>query len=76
METVSEVAMSPDQNYIAFTLNVPRPFDHDAGTDYRELYVYDVENDEVLPFITGERRIFSIGWTPAGDAVTLPGQPA
>ena len=77
LETVSEVAISPDQNYIAFTLNVPRPFAHDSGTDYRELYVYDVERDEILPFMTGEQRIFGIGWTPAGDAVTfranLPG---
>ncbi|MFP4692002.1 MAG: S9 family peptidase [Bacteroidales bacterium] len=71
LETVSEVAISPDQNYIAFTLNVPRPFDHDAGTDYRELYVYDVANDEILPFITGEQRVFGIKWTPSGDAVTF-----
>ena len=71
LKTVIEVAPSPDQNYIAFTLNVPRPFTHDAGGDYRELYVYDVVNDEVIPFMTGNRRVFSIGWTPSGDAVTF-----
>ncbi len=71
LQTVIEVAPSPDQNYIAFTLNVPRPFTHDAGGDYRELYVYDVVNDEVTPFMTGNRRVFSIGWTPSGDAVTF-----
>lgn len=63
--------MSPDQQYIAFTLNVPRPFTHSAGSDYRELYVYDRANDEIIPFMTGNRRIFSIGWTPSGDAVTF-----
>lgn len=71
LKAVVEVAMSPDQDYIAFTLNVPRPFTHSAGGDYRELYVYDVRNDEVIPFMTGNRRVFSIGWTPAGDAVTF-----
>lgn len=71
LKTVVEVAMSPDKNYIAFTVNVPRPFTHSAGTDYRELYVYDLRNNEILPFMTGNRRVFSIGWTPSGDAVTF-----
>ncbi|MDR4987820.1 MAG: prolyl oligopeptidase family serine peptidase [Bacteroidales bacterium] len=71
LKTVVEVAPSPDQNYIAFTLNVPRPFTHDAGVDYRELYLYDVQRDEIIPFMTGNRRIFNIGWSPNGDAVTF-----
>ncbi len=77
IKTVVEASISPDKQHIAFTLNVPRPFDHQAGADYRELYIYDLENDEVIPFMTGERRIFGIGWTPCGSAVTfrasLPG---
>ncbi len=71
LKSVAEVAMSPDKNYIAFTLNVPRPFTHSAGGDYRELYVFDIRNDEMIPFMTGNRRMFGIGWTPAGDAVTF-----
>ncbi len=71
LKSVAEVAMSPDQDYIAFTLNVPRPFTHSAGTDYRELYIYDIANEEILPFMTGQRRVFNIGWTPDGDAVTF-----
>jgi len=71
LKTVVEVSMSPDERYIAFTVNVPRPFTHSAGTDYRELYVYDLETGEIIPFMTGNRQIFSLGWTPAGDAVTF-----
>ncbi len=71
LKSVVEVAMSPDQEYIAFTVNVPRPFTHSAGRDYRELYVYDMENEEILPFMTGQRQIFNIGWTPDGSAVTF-----
>ena len=71
LQSVVEVAMSPDQEYIAFTVNVPRPFTHSAGRDYRELYVYDMENDEILPFMTGQRQVFNIGWTPDGSAVTF-----
>ncbi len=71
LKMVVETAISPDNQYIAYTVNVPRPFTHSAGTDYRELYVYDIERDEVIPFMTGNRRIFGIGWTPSGDAVTF-----
>ncbi len=71
LETVAETAMSPDQNYIAFTLSVPRDFDEQAGPDYRELHVYDIENEEVIPFMTGSRFIYDIGWKPTGDAVTF-----
>ncbi len=71
LQTVSEVSMSPNQQYIAYTVNVPRPFTHSAGTDYFELYVYDIENEDIIPFMTGNRQVFSIGWTPCGDAVTF-----
>jgi dipeptidyl aminopeptidase/acylaminoacyl peptidase len=71
IESVSEVAISPDKNYIAYTLNVPRPFTDDAGSDYRELHVYDMQKQESIPFITGKKSVFSLGWTPAGDAITF-----
>ncbi len=79
LESVAEVAISPDKNYIAYTLNVPRPFTDKAGSDYRELHVYDIRNNESIPFITGNKSIFSLGWTPDGEAVTFranfPGLP-
>jgi dipeptidyl aminopeptidase/acylaminoacyl peptidase len=71
LRSVAEVAVSPDQEYIAFTLNVPRPFTHEAGGDYRELYVYEVSSGEVIPFMTGARSVFGLGWTPSGHAVTF-----
>ncbi|MBS4013161.1 MAG: S9 family peptidase [Bacteroidetes bacterium] len=71
LKTVLEVYPSPDNNYIAYTLLVPRPFTHNSGSDYRELHVYDVRKKISMPFITGNKSIFSIGWTPKGDAVTF-----
>ncbi len=71
LKAVAEVAISPDQSHIAFTLIVPRPFHHQAGSDYRELYVYNVETRDVTPFIIGRRQVSGIGWTPGSDAVTF-----
>jgi Tol biopolymer transport system component len=66
LQDVSEVAVSPDQQHIAYTVNIPRPFSDTAGTDYRELYVYNVSSGEITPLLTGKSRIFSINWTPEG----------
>ncbi len=71
LESVVEVALSPDKRHIAYTLNVPRPFTDEAGGDYRELHVFNVQTGESIPFITGNRSIFSLGWTPDGKAVTF-----
>ncbi len=71
LESVSEVSISPDGNYIAYALSVPRPLTHKAGSDYRELHIYDVNKGTSLPFITGDNTVFSLGWTPTGDAVTF-----
>ncbi len=71
LNTVVEVSISPDKGHIAYTLLVPRPFDHDPGGDYRELHVYNVATGESTGLVTGEHNVFSIGWTPHGDAVTF-----
>jgi dipeptidyl aminopeptidase/acylaminoacyl peptidase len=71
LKTVIETSLSPDNNYIAFTLNISQAVNEGAGSDYRELYVYDIRKGEVLPFITGTNRVYSIGWTPDGKAITF-----
>ena len=79
LKSVAEVVLSPDKNYIAFTLNVLRPFNDAPGGDYRELYVYDVRSQQTMPFITGKRSLFGIGWAPDGKTITFraifPDQP-
>ncbi len=66
LKDVSEVAVSPDGKLIAYTVNVPRPFSDNPGTDYRELYVYNIDSGEIIPLLTGKSRMFSPGWTPGG----------
>jgi dipeptidyl aminopeptidase/acylaminoacyl peptidase len=71
LRTVAETVISPDKKYIAFTLNVPRPFHHQPGGDYRELYLYEIASGKKQAFITGTSSVFSIGWTPDGKSVTF-----
>ncbi len=71
IQSAVEVAISPDKSHIAYSVNVPRPFTDAAGGDYRELHVFNVTTQESVPFITGNRSIFSLGWTPDGKAITF-----
>jgi dipeptidyl aminopeptidase/acylaminoacyl peptidase len=71
MRTVAETALSPDRRFVAFILNVPRPFHHQPGGDYRELYLYDLTTGVKQSFITGTSSVFSLGWTPDGASITF-----
>ncbi len=71
LKSVAEVAVSPEKTHIAYTVIVPRPFTDEPGSDYRELYVYDLKTNESIPFITGNKVVRDLGWTPDGSAVTF-----
>ncbi len=64
MESVSEVIISPDANYIAFTLSTPKSFDDEPGANYRELHLFNLNDSSVKKLVEGEVSISSISWTP------------
>lgn len=69
MRSVAEASLSPDGENIAFVLNVPRPFQHQPGNDYRELYVFNIKSGKTQAFITGAASVFSLAWTHDGTSV-------
>ncbi len=71
IENVSEVAMSPDGQHIAYTLSVPRELgSDDNGSAWSELHVCDLSGKS-RPFITGEVSIRRIQWKPDGSAISF-----
>ncbi len=71
LKSVSEISVSPAKTHIAYTIITPRPFTDKPGGDYRELHVYDLTTHESIPFITGNKVVSDLGWTPDGSAVTF-----
>jgi Tol biopolymer transport system component len=71
INTVVDVSISPDKSQIAYILNVPRPFNDRAGSDYRELHLYNVRSEETTMLIGRSVSIFSLGWTPDGKSITF-----
>jgi len=56
--------ISPDGNWIAYTLSVQRNADEEAGSAWSELYLLSVKSGENKPFVTGKVTISSPCWSP------------
>jgi dipeptidyl aminopeptidase/acylaminoacyl peptidase len=70
IDFVAEVSASPVGNYVAYTRYVTRPISEGAGSNYRELHLFDLEQNKSIPLITGDVVIVSVGWTPDGSMIT------
>ncbi len=69
LREVSQIAISPDGENIAYTVSVPRdPFNEEDGSSYKWLYVY--KNKKSYPYITGEVSISSIKFSPDGNFIS------
>lgn len=68
---VTEAQISPNGQWIAYTASVPREPTADPGRTYSELYLVAVQNGEVRPFITGEKRVTKIAWAPDGSRIAF-----
>lgn len=51
IKSVGSTSMSPDGNLVAYTLSVPRSEEDDIGSNYSELYIFDLEAEESIAVI-------------------------
>ncbi len=68
---IVETSISPDGNYIAFTLHVPRQLEEDPGNHYRYLYLYNLVNGESKELLGDKVFVSSIGWMPDSKSITF-----
>ncbi|UCC44160.1 MAG: S9 family peptidase [Candidatus Zixiibacteriota bacterium] len=70
MRSVGEVAISPNGDYIAYTLSVPRnPFAEEDGSAWKELHLVGPDGKS-HPYVTGEVKVGTIKWTPDGTEIS------
>lgn len=62
--TVRSASISPDGQWIAYTVNRQRCVKDEAGADYRELFLVSTRSGSIKPFITGKVSIGSLNWSP------------
>lgn len=71
VKRVAEAAISPNGGQIAYTVNVTRASNDNAGHARRELYVVSVNSGETRAFITGKVNVGKIAWRPDGAAISF-----
>jgi dipeptidyl aminopeptidase/acylaminoacyl peptidase len=63
-QTCRNAQISPDGQWIAYTVRKIRCPNDKPGRDYSELYVISTQTKKIKPFITGEVSINTIRWSP------------
>lgn len=71
MKYVVETSISPDGNFIAYTVHVPRQLTDKPGKHYRYLYLYDLANEKSVELLEDKVFISSIGWMPDSKSITF-----
>ncbi|RKY93518.1 MAG: hypothetical protein DRQ13_09340, partial [Ignavibacteriae bacterium] len=71
MKYVVETSISPDGNFISYTVHVPRQLTDEPGKHYRYLYLYDLANEKSVKLLGNKDFISSIGWMPDSKSITF-----
>jgi dipeptidyl aminopeptidase/acylaminoacyl peptidase len=71
LKTVEEAVISPDEDFAAFSLRVPKPFEDGIGSAYKELFVYRYESDSVTPLLTGKVNVNDLSWTKNSEYISF-----
>ncbi len=71
IRSVTSASISPDGQWIAYTVSVPREADEPAGGAWSELHVVSTRSGESRPFITGKVSIRALAWKPDGSAISF-----
>jgi Tol biopolymer transport system component len=71
LKFVVETSVSPDGEYVAYTVLVPRPFTDEPGTDYRHLYVFDSSTKASKGLLVENRTPHSVAWMPDSKTITF-----
>lgn len=69
LESVSDVALSPDGSRVAYTVSRARNPDEDPGGSWSNLYVISVEGGEPTALVEGSLRATAPVWTRDGRHV-------
>jgi dipeptidyl aminopeptidase/acylaminoacyl peptidase len=71
MKTISDVQISPDGSWVAYTVRVPRAATDKAGSAYSQLYLVSTKTGETRPYITGQVNVSGVNWSPDGESIAF-----
>jgi dipeptidyl aminopeptidase/acylaminoacyl peptidase len=74
LKQVSEVALDPNGEYVAYTLRVARSEEDKPGRDYSELWVVSTQGGEPKQFTYAPLNVSSPQWSPNGESIAFLSQ--
>jgi len=71
LKSVTDTETSPDGKYVAYTVNIPRPFTDKPGSDYKHLYLLNIESGSATPLLEGKQSISQLRWSPDSKTIAF-----
>ena len=71
LKRVSQVAISPSGQAIAYVLTVPRSADEKAGKAYSEIWLTNMDGSKPRQFTSKPVSASSVSWSPDGNHLTF-----
>lgn len=69
IKNVNETVFSPDGKMIAYTLSVPRPLNEEPGSNYSNLFVYNIEEQQNVGLLANQVTVSSIQWDSESERI-------
>jgi dipeptidyl aminopeptidase/acylaminoacyl peptidase len=69
LKAVKEAKISPDGQWIAYTISTPRQATDKPGENDTDLYLMSITDKTSIPFVVGTDNISSIQWKPDGSQI-------
>ncbi len=70
-KTCTDLQISPEGQWIAYTVQTQRDPNDKPGSAYQELFLVLTQTGEIQPFITGKVNVQSPRWSPDGISVAF-----
>jgi dipeptidyl aminopeptidase/acylaminoacyl peptidase len=71
VQRVYSARISPDGEWIAYTMRVAREPDDDPGYAYVELHVLSTKTGVGRPYVAGKVNVGDVRWSPDGSRITF-----
>lgn len=69
IKNVGETVFSPNGKMIAYTLNVPRPLNEEPGSNYNNLFIYNLEDQENVGLLANKISVSAIQWDAESEKI-------